>query len=78
MANSKGHPGNKYALKEGKEEGAEGFALTISLTVMDVTYLRRKLRAEGKDLSKLRKEARKYAKDGIYREIKDYVDAEIV
>ncbi len=75
---SKGHPGNKYAAKEGKEEGVEGFALTVSLTVMDVTYLLRKLRAEGKDTSKLRKYARKYAKDGIYREIKAYMDAEIV
>ena len=73
-----GHPGNRYAAKPGKEEGVEGFALTISLTVMDVTFLRRKLRAEGKDLSQLRKYARQYAKDGIYNQIKAYMDAEIV
>jgi hypothetical protein len=72
---SKGHPGNKYAAKNGE---APGFALTISLTTMDVTYLLRKLRAEGKDTAQLRKFARKYAKDGIYREIKAYMDAEII
>lgn len=73
-----GHPGNQFALKEGKEEGVKGFALTISLTVMDVTWLRRKLRTEGKDLSQLRKYARQYAKDGIYRETSAYMDAEIL
>ena len=72
----KGAPhGNRYAAKEGE---MAGFALTLSLTKADVTFLLRKLRAEGKDTSKLRKYARKYAKDGIYREIKAYMDAEIV
>lgn len=71
----KGAPhGNRYAAKEGEK----GFALTLSLTSEDVTFLMRKLRAEGKDLSKLRKYARQYAKDGIYNQIKAYMDAEIV
>ena len=70
----KGAPvGNKYAAKEG-----EGAGVSIYLSLRDIAFLQRMLQERGEDPAKWRKFARKFAKNGIYREIKAYMDAEII
>jgi hypothetical protein len=70
----KGAPkGNRYAAKSGKGKG-----ITIYLSQGDIALLQKALRAQDKNPEQWSKFAHEYAKNGIYREIKAYMDAEIV
>jgi hypothetical protein len=73
MANSKGHPGNKHAAK-----GGSGKNVNTYLSLRDVAYVQRALRDRGEDPERWIEFAHRWAKNGIYREIKDYMDAEII
>jgi len=58
--------------------GESGENLNIYLSLKDVEFIQRKLREQGEDSARYRKFAKKWAKNGIYREIKAYMDAEII
>ena len=58
--------------------GESGENLNIYLSLKDVEFIQRKLREQGEDSAQYRKFAKKWAKNGIYREIKAYMDAEII
>ena len=58
--------------------GESGENLNIYLSQRDIAFLKRMLQERGEDPAQYRKFAKKYARNGIYREIKAYMDAEIV
>lgn len=69
----KGAPkGNKYAQKEDKGE-----TISLYLTGRDIAFLQRLIADKGGDTREWRKTAKQYARNGIYREIKHYMDAEL-
>lgn len=70
----KGAPeGNQYAAKEG-----EGAGISIYLSLRDIAFLQKMLQDHGENPEQWRKFARRYAKQGIYSQIKAYMDAEIL
>ncbi len=69
----KGAPkGNQNAAKEERGE-----SISLYLSHRDIAFLERLLQDRGEDPNKWRKFAREYARRGIYREIKSYMDAMI-
>jgi len=58
--------------------GESGENLNIYLSQRDIAFLKRMLQERGEDPAQYRKFAKRYARNGIYREIKAYMDAEIV
>ncbi len=59
-------------------QGKSGENLNIYLSQRDIAFLKRMLQERGEDPAQYRKFAKKWAKNGIYREIKAYMDAEII
>lgn len=69
----KGAPqGNQNAAKEERGE-----SISLYLTYRDIAFLQRLLIDRGEDPKQWRKFAREFARKGIYREIKSYMDAMI-
>jgi hypothetical protein len=58
--------------------GESGENLNIYLSQRDIAFIQRVLRERGEDPAQYIKFAKKWGKNGIYREIKAYMDAEIV
>ena len=58
--------------------GESGENLNIYLSLRDIEFIKRLLKERGEDPAQYRKFAKKYARNGIYREIKAYMDAEII
>ncbi len=58
--------------------GKSGENLNIYLSLRDIEFIQRLLKERGEDPAQYRAFAKKYARNGIYREIKAYMDAEII
>ncbi len=70
----KGAPkGNQYAHKQDKGE-----TISLYLSGRDIVFLQRLIAEKGGAITTWRKTAKMFAKNGIYREIKSYMDAELV
>lgn len=72
----KGAPkGNRYAAKEDR-----GVTISLYLSATDIAFLRRYLAERDEPYSNADcvKAAKRFAKNGVYREIKSVMDAEIL